>query len=148
MKKIIDFIQVIINEFLSNFVPERVSYEITGECKKCGKCCNYMYSVDTYTEKEFKIMQFLFPSYRRFYIKGKDEEGNFVFACKLVTPEGLCSDYKNRPRMCRNYPVKKIFYPATLINSLIGFSNFLILSLEFSIYSIMSSANSDSLLLF
>ena len=38
----------------------------------------------------------------------------FIFACKLVTPEGLCSDYKNRPRMCRNYPVKKIFYPATL----------------------------------
>ena len=36
-----------------------------------------MYSVDTYTEKEFKIMQFLFPAYRRFYIKGKDEEGNF-----------------------------------------------------------------------
>ena len=35
---------------------EKVSYEITGECKKCGKCCNYMYSYDTYTEKEFKIM--------------------------------------------------------------------------------------------
>ena len=104
MKKIIDFIQVVINEFLSNFVPERVSYEITGECKKCGKCCNYMYSVDTYTEKEFKIMQFLFPQYKRFYIKGKDEEGNLIFACKLVTPDGLCSDYKHRPRMCRNYP--------------------------------------------
>ena len=114
MNKLIDFIQVIINEFLSNFVPERVSYEITGECKKCGKCCNHMYSVDTYTEKEFKIMQFLFPSYRRFYIKGKDEDGNFVFACKLVTPEGLCSDYKHRPRMCRKYPAKRIFYPGKL----------------------------------
>ena len=114
MKKIIDFIQVIINEFLSNFVPERVSYEITGKCKKCGKCCNHMYSVDTYTEKEFKIMQFLFPQYRRFYIKGKDEEGNFIFACKLVTPEGLCLDYKHRPRMCRKYPAKRIFYPGKL----------------------------------
>ena len=114
MKKIIDFIQVIINEFLSNFVPERVSYEITGKCKKCGKCCNYMYSVDTYTEKEFKIMQFLFPQYKRFYIKGKDDEGNLIFACKLVTPDGLCSDYKHRPRMCRNYPAKRIFYPGKL----------------------------------
>ena len=73
-----------------------------------------MYSVDTYTEKEFKIMQFLFPKYRRFYIKGKDEYGNFIFACKLVTPEGLCSDYKRRPAMCRNYPVKKIYFPAKL----------------------------------
>lgn len=114
MKKIIDFIQILINEFLSNFVPERVSYEITGKCKKCGKCCNYMYSVDTYTEKEFKIMQFLFPAYRRFYIKGKDEEGNLIFACKLVTKEGLCSDYKHRPRMCRKYPAKRIFYPGKL----------------------------------
>lgn len=73
-----------------------------------------MYSVDTYTEKEFKIMQFLFPTYRRFYIKGKDEEGNFIFACKMVTPEGLCSDYKHRPRMCRNYPAKRVAYKAQL----------------------------------
>lgn len=109
-----DFLFCIINEIRSYFVPEQVIYEVTGKCKKCGKCCNYMYSVDTYTEKEFKIMQILFPTYRRFYIKGKDEEGNLVFACKMVTPEGLCSDYKHRPRMCRNYPAKRVAYKAQL----------------------------------
>lgn len=109
-----DFLFCIINEIRSYFVPEQVIYEVTGKCKKCGKCCNYMYSVDTYTEKEFKIMQFLFPTYRRFYIKGKDKEGNFIFACKMVTPEGLCSDYKHRPRMCRNYPAKRVAYKAQL----------------------------------
>ncbi len=73
-----------------------------------------MYSVDTYTEKEFEIMQKIFPTYKRFYIKGRDDEGNLIFACKLVTPEGLCSDYKHRPRMCRKYPAKKISYPGKL----------------------------------
>ncbi len=111
---IFDFIFVIINEIRSYFVPERVKYEITGECKKCGKCCNYMYSYDTYTEKEFKIMQFIFPAYRRFYIKGRDYKGNLIFACKLVTKEGLCSDYKHRLRMCRNYPKRQISYHAKL----------------------------------
>ena len=37
-----------------------------------------------------------------------------------------------------------ILYPATLLNSLISYSNFLILSLGFSMYSIMSSANNES----
>ena len=114
MIKFFHIFQNIYNEILSYFVPENINYEITGECKKCGKCCRYMYSFDTYTEKEFKIMQFLYPPYKRFYIRGKDDDGNLIFACKLVTPEGLCSDYKHRPRMCRKYPAKKISYPGKL----------------------------------
>ena len=109
-----DLIKSVFYEISSYFVPEKLTYEITGECKKCGKCCNYMYSVDTYTEKEFKIMQFLFPKYKRFYITEKHAEGNLIFASKLVSPEGLCSDYKHRLRMCKNYPARRINYPGKL----------------------------------
>ncbi|MBR1619017.1 YkgJ family cysteine cluster protein [bacterium] len=109
-----DLLKSIFYEISSYFVPEKQIYEITGECKKCGKCCNYMYSIDTYTEKEFKIMQTIFPKYKRFYIKGRDEDGNLIFACKLVTPEGLCSDYKNRLRMCKKYPARFVAYRAQL----------------------------------
>lgn len=111
---ITEFLENLKNEFLSYFVEEKVEYEIVGECKKCGKCCRYMYSFDTYTPLEFKIMQFIYPAYRRFYIKGQDEDGNYIFACKYVTEDGLCSDYENRLPMCRKYPAKKIYYKSNL----------------------------------
>src|SRR5574344_676807 len=110
----INLIFSIINEIKSYFVPENVKYEIKGACKKCGKCCRYMYSFDTYTEQEFKFMQALFPSYKRFYIRGKDEEGNFIFACKYVSDEGLCTVYDKRLPMCKKYPQRFIKFPAKL----------------------------------
>lgn len=111
---LLSFVKSIYWEIKSYFVPEKVSYEIEGNCKKCGKCCNYMYSYDTYTEKEFKFMQFLFPAYKRFYIKGRDNLGNLIFACKYVTKEGLCSQYKKRLAMCRRYPVRNLNFKPIL----------------------------------
>ena len=97
-------------EIQSYFVPQRIMYKVEGNCIKCGACCRYMYSFDTYNEKEFELMQKIYPKYKRFRIVGKDEEGNLIFACNLVGEDGLCTDYKNRLRMCKKYPKKRISF--------------------------------------
>lgn len=110
----INFILNTVNEIKSHFVPEKVKYDIVGECKKCGKCCNYIYSFDDCNEQEFKFMQLLYPVYKRFYIKDKDEKGNLIFACKYISDDGLCTVYTKRPKMCKRYPNKKILYNAKM----------------------------------
>lgn len=109
-----NIIKSLFYEFMSYFVPTANPYIRVGECNKCGKCCRQIYSVDTYTEKEFKIMQFLYPPYRRFYIKDKDENGNFIFACKYIKDDGNCAVYNKRPRLCKSYPIPKFNRSLTL----------------------------------
>lgn len=111
---ITDLIKSCYWEFLSYFVPEKQEYEIKGACNKCGKCCEMIYSAYDYTEKEFKFMQFIFPTYKRFYIKGKDEFGNTFFSCKYLGNDKLCTVYNKRPRLCRQYPKKKLAFYAKM----------------------------------
>jgi len=67
-------------------------------------------------EKDLKIMQFFFPWYNLFYILKKDENNNLVLGCKKQNEDGSCKIYKFRPFVCRNYPKKRIFYNAEMIN--------------------------------
>ncbi len=110
---ITDLIKTLYWEFLSYFVPEKQDYEVKGSCNKCGKCCETLYAVDMKDEKEFKFMQFIFPSYKRFYIKGKDSFGNYVFGCKYLK-DNLCSVYDKRPLICKKYPQKKLSFYAKM----------------------------------
>lgn len=103
-----DYFKTLIYEFKSKFVPKKVRYRLEGKCKQCGDCCRYMYSIDTYTEEEFKLTTKFFSKYKRFEIIGRDEYDNLIFACKLLDKNGLCSDYKNRLKMCKNYPGPRI----------------------------------------
>lgn len=107
-------IKALYYEFLSVFVPQKVQYTIEGSCIKCGKCCRYMYSLDTYTEKDFELTKKLFPKFKRFKIIGKDENENFIFSCSLISNNNLCLDYSNRLRMCKNYPYNVVKFGGEL----------------------------------
>jgi Fe-S-cluster containining protein len=111
---LISLIKNIFNEFCSYLVVDKVKYSLKGNCRQCGDCCRKMYSIGTYTEKEFNFMKKIFPKYKRFEITGRDEFGNLLFACTLLDENGLCSDYKHRLRMCKNYPHKNIKYGGEL----------------------------------
>lgn len=111
---IIDILKSIYYEIKSYFVPKQQEYEITGSCNKCGECCENIYATYKYTENEFRIMQFLFPSYKMFYIKEFDENGNTIFGCKNHSADGLCKIYDKRPKICRKYPQKKLSFYAEM----------------------------------
>lgn len=66
---ITDLIKSFYWEILSYFVPQKQEYEIKGSCNKCGKCCETLYAAYDYSEKEFKIMQFIFRYTEDFILK-------------------------------------------------------------------------------
>lgn len=112
----IDFLKSLYFEFLSFFVPQRVTYKIKGECLKCGQCCRNIRSYGLKSEFEFKIMQFFIPAYRSFFITGKDEHNNFILSCTHLTINNLCDCYSKRPQVCKNYPAKSIKQNLDLID--------------------------------
>lgn len=112
----INLIKSIYYEFLSYFVPQRQKYKIEGQCIKCGKCCKEIRAYGMKDEKDLKIMQFIFPWYKNFYIIGKDNSNNLILGCNKQKEDGKCSIYKYRPLLCRNYPKKRINFNAEMID--------------------------------
>lgn len=104
----IDFIKSLYYEFLSYFVVQKAEYIVTGSCKQCAECCKQIHSYGMKNEKDLKIMQFILPHYKRFFIKGKDENGELILSCKYLDKNGKCSVYEKRPNICRNYPYNSV----------------------------------------
>lgn len=111
----IAFIKSIYYELISYFIPQKVKYEIQGNCIKCGKCCKEIRIYGMENEKDLKLMQLIFPWYKIFYIIKKDENENIVLGCKKQKDDGTCSIYKWRPFVCRNYPKKSIYHNAEML---------------------------------
>ena len=89
-----------------------------------------------------------FSAYRSFVSLRRFIPRYFILFVAVVHSVSLIylSDFSSGKMMYRNARgfCALILYPATLPDSLISSSSFLVASLGFSMYSIMSSANSDS----
>lgn len=103
-----DFFKSIYYEFLSYFVSRKQKYEVIGTCKKCGKCCKEIRAKGMKNENDLRLMQLIFPWYKRFFILNKDENGELILSCKHLNTDGSCNVYKFRPFVCRNYPKRII----------------------------------------
>lgn len=111
-----DLLKSLYFEFLSYFIPQKISYRIEGKCNKCGECCRQIRCYGLKNEKELKIMQFFFLGYRNLYIKDKDENGELILSCKHLNTNGSCNIYNKRPFFCRTYPKKKIYSNLEMID--------------------------------
>lgn len=91
---------------------KKTEYVKKGKCKQCGRCC--------------KILAIQYPGFfNRFNwlinatIKWHEfrygftylfKENNYLlYSCNFLGPEGRCTIYRFRPRLCREYP-KSILY--------------------------------------
>ena len=101
-------------------------YIRTGQCKACGKCCQSIYVrhsshiIGDIGEFERLIPQHFFYSYLK--VIGKDETG-LIFECtKLNKEKGICTAYRNRALICRQYPQEEVFMMGGIISEECGFS--------------------------
>lgn len=100
-------------------------YIRTGKCKACGRCCQEIYvrhnSGIIKTEEEFKRLIPLHFFYSYLNVIGKTEDG-LIFECTKVDKEkGICTAYRHRALICRQYPQEEIFMMGGTITEECGF---------------------------
>ena len=75
------------------------------KCKRCGSCCNpprlYKQDIERIKKLGYKEKDFIYTdNFNNHYIK--DKKGRCMFLKK--TKPASCIIYKNRPKICRQYP--------------------------------------------
>ena len=88
-------------------------YYRSGKCNRCGCCCEKIYvkhGSSIICDKEtFEKLQKMHKFYANLEVVGSDETG-LIFKCNFLDPlTRLCTNHKNRDRICAQYPQEEIF---------------------------------------
>lgn len=88
-------------------------YYISGACAHSGYCCQNMQLVvkgksldDLVAFEQYKLK---YPAYSRFMPSLNSDQTIRQFSCKCLSSQNLCTDYQNRPSVCRQYPFSTFF---------------------------------------
>jgi len=105
-----------------------------GQCKSCGRCCQKIYvrhsSAIIKDEEQFKKLQSQHFFYSYVKVVGKDELG-LIFECtKLDKEKGICTAYKHRALICRQYPQEEVFLMGGVVSDDCGYKFIPIRSFE------------------
>lgn len=99
------------NKKLSNNLWDFLKCElfyIDGQCENTGYCCQKLkltfFGRVIQKMDDFKTLLKKFPNYQSFLPTLKSNGNIKFFSCTHLTNLNLCSNYKFRPDICRNYP--------------------------------------------
>ena len=87
--------------------------KIIGGCITCGKCCRNLILISkgkpVKSLSQFEKLVKKKPFYNHFNMVSKDKEHGYIyFSCDKLGSDNFCSDYENRPDICRNFPSKNM----------------------------------------
>ena len=116
-----------IKKFYHLKILKRRYYRL-GKCAQCGCCCENIYvrheGKVIQSENEFESIKNNddYSFYKHISIIGKDDFG-LIFSCnKFDKEKRLCTDHKNRPSICKNYPSEQIFSFGAQLQDKCGYS--------------------------
>lgn len=124
-KKVLDLLQNDISKEIYRKLNEILAYRAQFNCTGCATCCNLACSEFSPEELKEKAQngdnfaqQFLsvfipynskeearevYPEYIELLEKNKEYDVYF-YHCPKLTEDKRCSDYENRPQICRDFP--------------------------------------------
>ena len=137
-------VKKLLDEEVSQGIYEKwikiLEYRTQFECIGCATCCKLACSEFSYDELKQKAAngdnfatQFIsvfipyenayeakviYPEYFELLAEKMDDENVYFYHCPKLTSENRCSDYENRPQICRDFPDN----PLSLLPKLCGYS--------------------------
>jgi len=102
-------------EIASNWVVgyyRKTEYVRKGKCNKCGVCCDLLGIQYPNFFNYFPWLIRLVTKWHEFrccFTFLNKDQNYLLYKCNLKRPDGTCGIYHFRPRICRDYPKRKLF---------------------------------------